>query len=88
MKKRLLLLTLLSAAGACSQMDSHRAAWQRVGIGDSREAVLQQMGSPHSQQSIELPLLQLDQMAWRSVTGRVYLMHFALGRAVTKVVVD
>ena len=88
MKKRLLLLTLLCAASACSQMDTHRDAWLRVGIGDSRETVLQQMGPPRSQQSIELPLLQLDQMAWRSVTGRVYLMHFALGRAVTKVVVD
>ena len=69
-------------------MDPHRVAWLRVGIGDSREAVLQLMGPPRSQQSIELPLVQLDQMAWRSVTGRVYLMHFALGRAVTKVVVD
>ena len=88
MRKVLLLPTLLTLASACSQLDQHSDAWRRVAIGDTREAVQQVMGAPQSQQSIELPLVQLEQLAWRSYSGRVYLVHFAMGHALTKVVVD
>ena len=88
MKKLLLPFGLVCAVGGCALLDQYSDAWRRVGIGDSRDQVVQVMGQPGTQRSIELPLIQLEQMTWRSLGGKVYLMHFAFGRAVTKVVVD
>jgi hypothetical protein len=83
-----IVMAVALAAAGCSQLDPHAGAWRRVALGDTRTSVEQAMGPPSAIHTLELPMLQLEQLTWKAVGGRTYLVHFALGHAAAKVVLD
>jgi hypothetical protein len=79
-----LTLTAVAALAACNPLDPYAARWREVAIGDTRAAVEQAMGSPSAVHTLEMPLVKLEQADWKAVTGRVYVVRFAMDRVVAK----
>jgi hypothetical protein len=83
------LVVLLAALAGCNNLlDPYAAAWGQLSVGDSRGNAQRLMGDPNSVQAVEIPLVKLEQASWRTPSGRVYLIHFALDRVVAKSVID
>lgn len=75
--------------GACNSMDSIADRFDKVSIGDSRSSVIAALGSPSSANTLEVPMVRLDSMAWKSqANGKVYLVLVALDRVVAKTAIQ
>ncbi len=86
----LLAVVVLASLAGCNLLDPYSDKFVQVAIGDSRARLVSVMGSPPaSVSSVELPLVQVEQLAWRSRTNaRVYLSHVFMGRVVSKIVIE
>jgi hypothetical protein len=80
----------LMLAAACHQLDPYAAKFPQVGLGDNRARVIDVMGqSPDTVNSVEVPLLMAEQLAWRAPsTRRVYLVLMVMDRTAAKFAVD
>lgn len=87
-KSKTASLAVALALTACNPMDPYGGRWADLKVGDSRAVAHQILGAPSSVQAIEIPLMKLEQAAWRTATGRVYLVHFALDHVVVKTIID
>lgn len=89
MVKRTLIAAMVVALSACNGLDPYADKFQnQLAIGDSRNRAVEVMGPPSTVNSLEVPLLQLEQLAWKSANGRVYVIHTAAGRVVSKSVIQ
>ncbi len=92
MKKTLAGLLVVLSMTACNQtveLDKYAKPFQlQVSIGDHRSQVILAMGQPDSVQSLEVPLVKMETMTWKSYAGgHVYIVHVAMGRVVAKTVI-
>ena len=79
----------LEAPSVCNGLDPYADKFQnQLAIGDSRNRAVELMGPPSTVKSLEVPLLQLEQLAWKAANCRVYLIHTAAGRVVSKTIVQ
>lgn len=84
----LFLAALLTLSG-CGGLDGYADAFARVEIGDTTDRAIEILGEPSTRQRVEIPLVTLEDLAWRSrLSGRVYMVHTVLGRVVTKSVIE
>jgi hypothetical protein len=81
-------LALAAGLSGCQGVDPYAKPWQLVELGQSHDSVLGVMGTPSSSNVMELPLIKVEQTAWKTITGRVYLASFVLDRAVAKVIIE
>lgn len=63
--KRSALLPLLVLA-ACNALDPYVNNFDRVEVGDTRNEVIAVLGEPASTNRIEVPLIRLESLAWKS----------------------
>ena len=87
---RMTIFSLAAAAllAGCNPLDPYAAHWRLFAVGDSRVTVESAMGTPSSVYAIEVPLVSVQQSAWRALSGRVYLVHFAMDRVLAKTVIE
>lgn len=90
MPKYTVFVISLMLAAACDQLDPYKAKFPQVGLGDNRARVIDVMGqSPDTVNSVEVPLLKVEQLAWRAPgTRRVYLVLMVMDRSAAKFTVD
>ena len=91
--KRLPFAFCLLAAGlmlvGCDRLDPYASKFEQIEIGAERAEVVDRLGPPSSVNSIEIPMMKIEQLAWRAPLGsRVYLVHTALGYVVSKSIVQ
>ena len=80
----LMSLTMFS----CSAADPYREKFLGVSIGQKRLDVIRVMGEPTSQSAIEVPLIEVEMLAWHApFAGATYTVHFVLQHAVSKSVI-
>lgn len=88
LQKAIVVITFLLVT-ACSQFDPHADTFQQIGLGDSRARVVAVMGRPESVNSVEIPLIKAEQMAWRApMKGRVYIILIVMDHVAAKCAVD
>ena len=86
MNKFLLVVMLLAA---CAGGDPYADKFQnQLSIGDSRSRAVEVMGPPSTVNSLEVPLIHVEQLSWKSVNGRVYIVDVAAGHVVSKSIVQ
>ena len=83
MKNKILLPVFFVVAG-CHKLDPYADKFHNIAIGAERRQAVEVMGPPHSVNSIEVPLVRVEQLAWKAVSGRVYIVHTAMDRVVSK----
>lgn len=90
MPKYTVFVISMMLAVACGQLDPYTAKFPQVGLGDNRARVIDVMGrSPDTVNSVEVPLLKAEQLAWRAPgTGRVYLVLMVMDRTAAKFTVN
>lgn len=82
-------LGIVVMLGACSTFDTLASKFEKVAVGDSRASVVQTMGTPEHSNTLEVPMVRLDTMAWKSaLSGKVYLVLIALDRVVAKTAIQ
>lgn len=87
--RKMLIAAMLVALSACNGLDPYADKFQnQLSIGDSRNRAVEVMGPPSTVNSLEVPLLQLEQLAWKSASGHVYVVHAVAGRVVSKSVIQ
>lgn len=87
--QRVVVAVTLLLVTACSQIDPFADKFQQVGLGDSRSRVVAVMGRPESVNSVEIPLIKAEQMAWRApMKGRVYIILIVMDHVAAKGAVD
>lgn len=87
--QRAVLTTVLLLAAACGQFDPYAMKFPQIGIGDNRARVIELMGQPDSVNSVEVPLLKVEQLAWRAPgKGRIYLTLMVMDCTAAKFSVD
>lgn len=83
--RRMAIAATLLITAACTQLDPYAEQFPRVAIGDSRVSIIGLLGEPTSVNSIEVPFIKIEQLAWRPVgSRRVYFAYIFLGRVITK----
>lgn len=86
---RLLLAATILLVTACAGRDPYATKYAQVALGDNRTRVIDVMGQPDSIDSVEVPWLKAEQLAWRApYKGRVYLVLMVMDRATAKLSVD
>jgi hypothetical protein len=86
MKTTVAVLAVLLLS-ACSRFDSYADKFGQVEIGDSQQRLVSLMGTPSTTSSIEIPLLQMQQLSWKSA-GRQYVIHVVAQRVVSKIILQ
>lgn len=87
--QRPLLAATILLVTACVGHDPYATKYPQVALGDNRTRVIDVMGQPDSINSVEVPLLKAEQLAWRAPNkGRVYLVLMVMDRATAKLAVD
>ena len=75
--------------GGCTTTDPYDKAFAQLRIGATRQEVTQAMRDPPNQRSrLDLPLVDAEQLVWKSSGGRHYVAVFALDHLVSKSVFD
>lgn len=78
---------LLGAAllAGCVNAERYERQFAEIGVGNSRTRVVSLMGEPTYANGVELPLVAVEQLAWRSPPrGRTYVVLLAQDRVVLK----
>lgn len=87
--QRSLLAAIILLVTACAGYDPYATKYPQVALGDSRTRVIDVMGQPDSINSVEVPLLKAEQLAWRAPNrGRVYIVLIVMDHATAKFAVD
>jgi len=74
---------------ACTFPDPYFDSFAQVAIGDSRTKAIDLLGTPTSVNSIEMPLLRLEHLMWRSkLNDRVYVLFVAMDRVAGKTILQ
>ncbi|MBP9759537.1 hypothetical protein KBD45_07635 [Candidatus Dojkabacteria bacterium] len=85
MKKLLVITLLIFFMSGCTYLDRYRTSFSAISVGDTDGKVLELMGTPDDEKSIEIPMVQAKQMIWKSVLGnKVYIVHCVMGRVIGK----
>jgi len=83
------LAITVALLAACGGSDPYAEKFaSHLAIGDSRSHAVEVMGLPSTVSSIEVPLLRLEQIAWKTTNGRVYVIHIAMDRVISKSVIQ
>ena len=78
-------LALSFGLGACNALDPYADKFEHVSVGDTRASVLSTMGTPSNANSLQLPMISVDSLAWRAPTNnKLYLILIAMDRVVAK----
>lgn len=71
--------------GGCNKLDPYADAFAKVEIGDTRAEVIELMGQPSVENSVEVPLVKMETLSWHSpVNSRDYHVEMALNHVVSK----
>lgn len=82
--KKLVAATIFTVT-ACNSLDPYVEQWPLVKIADTRSQAIAVMGSPSSVNSIEIPLVQVEQLSWKSPANqRVYIITIVMDRVAAK----
>lgn len=80
---------LFMVVAACDRFDTYSEKFQTIAIGDSRSSAVQVLGEPLSTSKVEAPLINVEQLAWRShMSNKVYIVHTVMDRIVTKSIIE
>lgn len=89
MMKKTLIAAAVVALSACNGLDPYADKFHnQLAIGDSRSHAVEVLGPPSTVNSVEVPLLHLEQLAWKSANGRVYVVHTVADRVVSKSIIQ
>jgi hypothetical protein len=83
-----LSILITAALSACQMMDQHAQSWSQLRVGDSRQQAVLLLGEPSKVTALEVPLVSIEQCAWKAIGGRTYIAHFAMNHLVAKSVID
>ncbi len=88
-KKTLAAATIL-AVTACNSLDPYAEKWPLIAIADTRSRAIEVMGAaPSTVNGIEIPLVRVEQLAWKSPANqRVYIITTVMDRVAAKTVVQ
>ena len=76
---------LIFITSGCTYIDTYKTSFNAISVGDTDGKVLELMGMPDDEKSIEIPMVEAKQMVWKSVLGnKVYIVHVIMGRVVSK----
>lgn len=82
-------LVSIATLSGCGWLDPYPSKFDQIAIGEARTKAVEVLGEPASVNSIEVPLVKIEQLAWRAPFGsRVYIVHTALGYVVSKSVIQ
>ena len=89
MIKKTLAAVTIFAVTACNSLDPYVEAWPLIAIADTRSRAIEIMGEPSSVNGLEIPLVRVEQLAWKSPANqRVYMITIILDRVAAKTVVQ
>jgi hypothetical protein len=75
--------------GACGALDPYVDKFERVSVGDPRARVISSMGAPTASSSLQVPMVSLEGMTWRSpMSNKLYLVLIAMDRVVAKTAIQ
>ncbi|MBO3706115.1 MAG: hypothetical protein J5X21_06865 [Candidatus Accumulibacter sp.] len=87
--QRLSIVAAILLVTACIGHDPYITKFPQIALGDNRVRVIDLMGQPDSVNSVEVPLLRAEQLAWRAHgKGRIYLVLIVMDRTAAKFSVD
>lgn len=87
--QRLSIAATILLVTACIGHDPYITKFPQIALGDNHLHVIDLMGQPDSVNSVEVPLLKAEQLAWRApVKGRTYLVLMVMDRTAAKFSVD
>jgi hypothetical protein len=88
-RRKAILASIALPISACHQLDTIAGKWNDIVVGTSKSSAITSLGNPTSIYSIELPILRLDHMAWKSLSnGRIYIAICFLDRVVSKATIS
>lgn len=71
--------------GACSALDSYESRFAVVSIGDTRAQLMAVMrDAPSDRKLLDFPLISVEQLVWKSLPNRVFVVQLAFDRVVAK----
>ncbi len=94
MRSPLLIGCVLAlAATGCNdlpaKLDLYEKPFAAIAIGDSRGRLIEMMGSPNAINSLAIPMVQLEELIWRSPANlRLYSVFIVQDRVAMKRVVQ
>ena len=79
--------TLVLSLMACHLPDSLEEPFVSVRIGATRDELMATMKqAPTTRSRIDLPLVDAEQIAWKSLTGRQYVATLVVDRVISKTI--
>lgn len=85
LRRSLVVGMVASSLAACDAFDQYAVGFARVAIGDSRSHVEAILGRPNYIGTIEVPMVRIDSLAWKSyASGHTYLVFIVVDRVVAK----
>jgi hypothetical protein len=84
MKTTVTAAAMCLAVAGCGVVDPYADDFKRIELGDTRGRAIELMGKPRSVASVELPMLTLETLTWKTPTGRVYLIFTARDHVLAK----
>jgi hypothetical protein len=80
-----LTLTAALLLSACTPSDPYFDKFTQIAVGDPRQLALDLLGPPTSANSVELAMLRLEELMWRSpVNDRLYVLFIVADRVAGK----
>ncbi|HRD48450.1 MAG: hypothetical protein JNK95_12625 [Candidatus Competibacter sp.] len=85
--------TLVLAATGCNdlpaKLDLYEKPFAAIAIGDNRDRLIKMMGLPSSINSLAIPMVQLEELIWKSPANlRIYSVFIAQDRVAMKRVIQ
>lgn len=89
MMQDVLAVATLLLVTACSQIDPLAEKFQQLSLGDSHTRVLELMGPPTAINSVEIPWVKAEHLAWRTTRlGHVYMVFTIMNHVAAKAIID
>lgn len=81
----ILSVTTTGCNGPPVMIDVYEKPFVAIAIGDSRDRLIEMMGPPDSMNSLGIPLVQLEELSWRSPAhSRTYKVKIVNNRVAVK----